>query len=430
MKNKNKNQKQGKMKTRILTVALAMTTVFAFAQKKEIRNAEDAVEEGNYAKAKTLLQQVESQIAEESENTQTDYYLVKAQAFLGAQNGKNTSSEDLMMAAKAFKKVKELGEVEAGTNGITAVTNALVNAAIADQKKQDYKAAAEKLYNSYQLRKKDTIYLYYAASNSVQAHDYDAALDYYKKLMELNYDGSETQYMATEKETGEVKYFSSAEQRDLFIKTGSYENPETKVTPSKTGEIAKNIALIYIDQNKPTLAKEAMKKAKVENPNDLALLQAEANMYYKMGEVDTYNKLMKEIVKNNPGNAELYFNLAVSSAELGDTEGAIEYYKKAIKYDPEMVNAYINLAVSILKDEKDLLEKMNKALADGNNTKYDELAKKRKVIYNEALPYLQKANKIKPEDVEIIRTMMNIYYVLGNTEKAKEMQTKMDSLTK
>ncbi|HET8808783.1 MAG TPA: tetratricopeptide repeat protein [Flavobacteriaceae bacterium] len=418
------------MKKKILTIALSLATVMAFSQKKEIRNAEDAIEEGNYTEAKSLLKQVESQISEESENTQTDYYLAKAQAYLGANNGSATSMEDLMIAAEAYNKVKELGEEEAADTGIMAVRNALVNSAITDQNNKKYGDAAKKLYKSYQMNKIDTVYLYYAANLSLNGKDYDSALKYYKELMELGYDGSETQFVATDIATGEVKTFSSKEERDLFVKSGEYNNPQTKAIPSKKGEIAKNIALIYIQQDKLDLAKEAMASAKAENPDDIGLLQAEANMYYNLGKVDKYNQLMKEIVKKDPENATLYYNLAVTSAELGDTKGAIEYYKKAIEFDPAMEAAYFNLAATILEKEDAILEQMNKALADGNNSKYDELAAQRKETYQQALPYLEKAKELAPDNEGVLRTMMNIYYVLGNNEKAKEMKTKLDALGK
>lgn len=417
------------MKTRILTLALSLATVMAFSQKKEIRNAEDAIEEGNYAQAQTLLEKVEPQIAGESDNTKQDFYRVKALAFLGAADGRNTSPEDLMTAAEAYNKLKEVGGKEnIANNGILAVRNAFINAAIADQKEENYKAASDKLYKSYQLGKQDTIYLFYAASNAINSKDYDTALKYYSKLMEMGYEGAEKHYIATNKATGEVKTFASKSERDLFVKTGEYIKPEIKTTDPKTGEIAKNIVLIYMEQDKPELAMKAMKTAKEANPNDMGLLQAEANMYYEMGKIETYNQLMKEIVQKDPENATLYYNLAVSSSQMGDDEGAIQYYKKAIEYAPEMKNAYINLAATILKGENELLDGMNQALADGDNTKYDDLAAKRKVLYEKALPYLEKAHEIQPDSVEIIRTMMNIQYVLGNTAKAEALEAKLKAL--
>lgn len=265
--------------------------------------------------------------------------------------------------------------------------NNLVDEAIIDQKRGNYRNAAAKLYKSYELEKQNTIYLYYAANAAVAAKDYQTALEYYNELVELDFNGTEIQ--------------------------------------SKKGEVTKNIVLIYIQQNKLDLAQEAMEKAKAENPNDIGLLQTEANMYYNLGKVDKYNQLMKEIVKKNPGNATSYYNLAVTSAELGDTESAIEYYKKAIELDPEMESAYFNLAATILQKEKGILEEMNKALSDGNNSKYDELGSQRKDLYKQALPYLEKSLTINPKNEDVMRTLMNIYYVLGKKTKADEIKAKL-----
>lgn len=416
------------MKTKILIFIISFVSVAAFAQKKEIRDAGKAIEEGNYTEAKALLKQVEPQISAEKDNLKVDFYLAKANAYLGAEDGKNTSAEELMIAVEAYEKVKGLGEEEAAGQGIMAVRNALINSAIADQNSKKYKDAADKLYKSYELGKQDTIYLYYAAANAVTVKDYETALKYYNELMEIGYDGAETEYLATEKATGEAKSFSSENERDLFVKSGEYIKPETKMSPSKRGEIAKNIALIYVQQDQPEMAIKALEKAKAENPDDIGLMQAEANMYYKMGKIDIYNNLMKEIVKKDPENPTLYYNLAVTSAQMGDTDGAKEYYKKAIQYDPTMESAYVNLAVTILKTEKELLDQMNEALSSGDNKKYDALAKKRMDIYKEALPYLEKVHQINPKNVEAIRTMMNIYYVLEEKTKATDMQNKLNAI--
>lgn len=416
------------MKTRILTIGISLITVMAFAQKKEIRNAEDAIEEGNYAKAKSLLQKVESLIPNEKDRTKADFYLAKGQAYSGIKEGTEVSLEDLKIAIEAFQNAEELGEKEDALVGIASIKNILVQAAIEDQNAEKYIAAADKLYTSYTISKKDTSYLYYAAANSVNSKDYDNALKYYKMLVDLGYSGAKTQYIATEKESGEQVNFNSKEQRDLFVKTGKYTNPTVKKIPSKSGEIAKNIALIYIQLKQPKKAIKAMSRAKSENPDDVGLLQAEANMYYKMGKIDMYNKLMKEIIKKDPNNPTLYYNLAVASAQKKHNEDAIKYYKKALELDPEMINAYINLSVVMLDGEQGLIKKMNEALKEGDMAAYNKYSNKRKAIYKKALPYLEKAQEIKPNSIEVTRTLMNIYYILKKTEKAKNMNAKLDAL--
>lgn len=411
------------MKTRILTAALAMFTVVGFAQKKEIKRAGKAVEKGEYQEAKNYLQQAEALLANADEDEKADYYLYKGYALIGT--GENVPTADLMAAAEAFQKAAELGQAQA-KQGITAASNALVNAAIADQNAQKYSDAAKKLYTGYQLNKQDTVYLYYAASNSVNAKDYDSALEYYKELKDLGFSGVETVFTAVNKKTGEEERMASKEQRDLFVKSGEYINPQKKTTESKKGEIAKNIALIYIEKGEDDKAVAAMEDAKSENPNDSGLLQAEADMYYRMGDMKKYREIMEQVVAQNPDDATLYYNLGVSSAELGENERAIEYYKKAIELDSSMNNARINIAFVILSQEAPIVEEMNGlGMSKADTKKYDELAEKRQQLYRDALPHLEKVLENDTDNVEAARTMMNIYYQLNQPEKAEEMKAKV-----
>lgn len=411
------------MKTRILTAALAMFTVVGFAQKKEIRRASKAVEKGEYQEAKNYLNEAEAKLAEADNDEKADYYLYKGYALIGT--GENVPTADLMAAADAFKQAQELGHEEA-QQGLVAASNALVNSAIADQNEQDFGQAADKLFTSYQLNKADTVYLYYAASNAVNARDYDKALEYYEELRDLGFTGEQTVYTAVNKETGEREQMASKEQRDLFIQSGTYTDPQDEVAESKKGEIAKNIALIYIEKGEDEKAITAMEEAKQENPDDVNLLQAEADMYYRMGDKEKYREIMEEIVAQSPDDPVLYYNLGVSAAETGQNEQAIDYYEKALELDPSMDNARINIAYIILSQEQPIVEEMNSlGMSKEDTEKYDELAAERQELYRKALPHLEAVLERDQANVEAARTMMNIYYQLNEPEKAEEMKEKV-----
>ncbi len=413
------------MKTNIFTVALSFLSVAAVAQKSEIRDAGDAVEDGNYAEAKTELQTAESMLSEANEKWTERFYLYKGQAYLG--NGENASLEDLEIAAEAFQKAQEMGNEEEAVQGFEQVRNALVQSAINDQNTEDFESASDKLYYSYQLNKQDTLYLYFAAANSLNGQDYTTALEYYKDLKELGYDGSGVEYLATNVETGEEEIMSTKEQRDIMLKTGEYENPQERKIPSKKGEIAKNIALIYIQEGEDEKAIDAIKDAKAENPDNIALLQAEADVYYRMGNKEKYNELMQEMVKKNPNDPNVYYNLGVTAAELGDNEKAIEYYKQALEIDPEMTNARMNIVVAILAKERAIIDEMNGlGMSKEDNKRYEELEEERKEIYEQAVPYLEKVIESDPENVNVIRTAINIYNQLGEEEKAAELKARLE----
>ena len=298
------------MKKNILTLSLlSFIGLSAIAQKDEIKNAEDLIEDGNFAQAKTELATAEAKLSEANDKWTERFYLYKAKAYLG--DGKSTSVDDFKTAGEAYKKAVEMGSEEA-QEGLAGLRNQLVQSAIDDQNTENYTSAADKLVASYELNKQDTIYLYYAAANSLNAQDYNAALKYYEQLKDLNYDGSSISYTAVNSESGETESFGSKEQRDMMAKSDQYTDPKDEKQPSKRGEIAKNIALIHIQEGNNDKAISAMDDAKANNPDDLGLLQAEANMYYQMGDKAKYNQLMNELVKKNPNDANLYYNLGVS----------------------------------------------------------------------------------------------------------------------
>lgn len=410
------NQKFLKMKTKILAVSLILASSAVFAQKKEIKSAEKAINKENYAEAKSLLKSVEGSISSQKDNLKEDFYVAKGLAYMGSQPQKQ-SVEDLNIAGESFKMAKELGSQDADAN-LTKVRNALINSAIADQNAQNFSKSAEKLYASYNLNKKDTIYLYYAASNATNAKDYKTALEYYNTLQELNYSGEGMEYYATNKATGEQEKFTDKEQRDIFMKTGTYKDPKEEKLPSKKAEITKNIALIYLQQGDTEKGLKAIDKAIATNPEDTDLLLAQADIYYQSGDKKKYTEIVEKVLEKDPNNAALYYNLGVTAMQMDAAEKSITYYKKAIEIDPKMANAYVNLASSMLMKEKSIIDEMNGlGMSNADNKRYDELTKERSELYKNAVPYLEKAVDLEPNNEQAIQTLINIHSQLGNDDK-------------
>lgn len=174
---------------------------------------------------------------------------------------------------------------------------------------------------------------------------------------------------------------------------------------------------------------EVMETARMENPDDVYLMRAEADMSYKMGNYKKYNELMNAIVANDPDNPEVYFNLGVGSQELGEKDQAITYYEKAIELNPNYEAALINLAVIKLAEEGELVEEMNSlGMSAADNKRYEELKLQRENLYKEVLPYLEKASEISSNNIEVLRTLMNIYSQLGDNAKYNAIKSKVDSI--
>jgi tetratricopeptide (TPR) repeat protein len=347
--------------------------------------------------------------------------MAKGKAYMGKQP-QSQSMENMMIAGESFKMAKDLGNEDAGAE-LGKLRESLINSAIMDQKSKKYEAASQKLITSYNLNKNDTIHLYYAASNATQGKDYATALKYYEMLSDLGYVGSTTEYYAINKGTQEKERFSDKKQRDFYIKSGDYSSPSQETLPPKNAEITKNIALIYIQQGEKDKAMEAIESAKAANPGDASLMLAEADIYYKAGNVEKYSEIVEKVIEQDPTNADLYYNLGVTAMQMDAPEKAIKYYKSAIEVNPKMTNAYINLANTILSKEKAIIDEMNGlGMSKADTKRYDELQKERSEIYEQGLPYLEKAVDIEPNNKEAIQTLVNIHGILGNEEKAAKFK--------
>ncbi len=421
------------MKKLIVLVLLVTISSMSYAQKREVKDIERAIKDSNFADAKSAVASAEAMKGEMDEKLKAKFFFLKAQALYA--NGAGTDAE-IDEAIMTFDKLKDL-ETSMGKLRYTdeaneikeEMTRSFLEKANNSINNKNYKLAAQRFEKVYKMSPKDTLYLYYAASSAVNAQDYDNALDYYTQLKNMGYSGEQMNYYATNKETGEEEAFGNKTTRDLSVRAGSHNNSKNKKSESKKAEIVKNIALIYVSQDNDEKALAAMADARKENPDDIGLLISEANVYLKMGNREKFKALMEEATQKDPNNAELQYNLGVLAAEAGNREQAKEYYKKAISIEPNYVDAYTNLAVAILEGESEIVEEMNGlGTSAADNKKYDALKEKRTQLYNDAIPYLEKALDLNKTNINAAKTLMNIYSVLGETEKFKAMKVKVEQM--
>ncbi|WJS92918.1 tetratricopeptide repeat protein [Flavobacterium johnsoniae] len=423
------------MKSKYVILASALLiSVATFAQKDQIKSAEKALKSGDAQGAVTILTGAESLVANAKDTEQAQFYFVKGNAYLDLANKKIDESKNLSLAAESYKKLIEVekasGKQKYSTDAATSITNIkglLINSAIADTQANKHKEGAKKLYDAYELDKKDTINLYYAASTAVNSQDFDLALPMYEELKKLNYSGKGTLFLATNKASGNEDNFSSAKDRDLAIKLGTHEKPKTEAIPSKRGEIYKNLALILVQKGRTEDAKKAIADARKANPEDTSLILTEANLYLESKDFETYKKLVGEALEKDPNNADLVFNLGVISAGAKNNADAEKYYLKAIEINPNYANAYLNLAALKLEAEKPIIDEMNKLGTSAKDMKrYDVLKAQREGVFRGVIPYLKKANELDPKNEDVAKTLLGVYKALEMTAEAKALKATMN----
>ena len=425
------------MKSKYVILASALLiSVIAFAQKDQIKAAEKALKGGNPQEAVTILNGAQSLVPNAVDAEKAHFYFVNGNAHLELANKKVEEGKNLTLAAKSFQDLlaveKASGKDKYSAQATTSIIDIkfkLLNSAIADTKSDKGLEGAQKLYDAYLLDKKDTINLYYAASTYVNAKDYATALKLYGDLKTLNYSGKGTSYLATNKLTSQEDLFTTAKERDLAVKLGTHEKPKTETIPSKRGEIYKNIALILIQDGKIEEAKKAISDARKANPEDSTLILTEANLYLETKDFETYKKLVAEALEKNPNDADLVFNLGVLSANAKNRADAEKYYKRVIEINPKYANAYINLAALKLEDEKVIIDEMNKLGTTAKDMKrYEVLKTQREDLFKSTIPYLQKAYELDPTNIDVAKTLLNVYSALEMMPESKELKAKIKVL--
>ena len=425
------------MKSKYVILASALLiSVIALAQKDQIKAAEKALKGGNPQEAVTILNGAASTSSTAPDTEKAQYFFIKGNAHLELANKKVEEGKNLNLAAKSYQDLlaveKASGKDKYSAQATTSILDIkfkLLNSAIDDTKAEKDLEGAQKLYDAYLLDKKDTVNLYYAASTFVNAKDYATALKLYTELKTLNYSGKGTSYLATHKLTGQEDLYNTAKDRDLAVKIGTHEKPRKEDIPSKRGEINKNIALILIQDGKVEEAKKAVADARKANPEDSSLILTEANLYLETKDYETYKKLVAEALAKNPNDADLVFNLGVLSAQAKNSTEAEKYYKRVMEINPKYVNAYINLAALKLENEKVIIDEMNKlGTSDKDMKRYNVLKVQREDLFKSIIPYLEKAVELDPTNIDVAKTLLNVYSALEMTDKMKPLKAKIKEL--
>lgn len=417
---------------KILVVGLLSFAFLSYGQRKELRQAEKLLDQSFYNEALNVLSQIESMIDGVDQKYQAHYYYLEGWALKGDSKF-NESVASLKKAIEIDNKIKLNKYAEESSFLIEQVEADLVNSAVADNKKDDYKSAAKKLYDAYLINpdKENNIhYLYYAASSAVNAKEYDLSLEYYLFLKNMGYTGITSEFFVTPVESGIEEKVTETEY-NLFKSSKDYTNPRIGKTESRLPEIVKNIALIYVQKGEVDLAISAIKEAREINPEDVNLLLSEADLYIKLGDKLKFKELMQEAITKDPNNAILYYNLGVINVDQGKFEDAMTYYKKALELDNSYAPTYLNIVGLILEGESGLVEKMNAIVTSNKRSDqaiYDALELERENLYNDCLPYLEKLIEIDPKNIEALKTAKNIYYTVGENEKFKLMNARIQDL--
>jgi tetratricopeptide (TPR) repeat protein len=188
-----------------------------------------------------------------------------------------------------------------------------------------------------------------------------------------------------------------------------------------------DLARLYIQEKQYQNAVEVEKKALEIEPSNADAIYSLAMAYDYLGEKDKARAEYQKALEANPKDVDVLFNVARLYFMDGEYDQAIGLFKRVIEQNPDDYDSNLNVGNAFLTmaDEyrKTLVEKER-----NEETITEEEADRLKDMYQQAIPYLEKALSIRDSDPNVWNNLGVAYVNVGNTEKGQEAFDKAETL--
>lgn len=331
--------------------------------------------------------------------------------------------------------------------------------AIADNKDEKYKNldpdAAEKafvsLINCFKTDKNKDYYdeergmlapaafkIYTKSQDYIKAKEYEKASHYTSLL----FDGLPFDKDSTMKRSGfsqnslNYQMFSISYSMNNFSASKEYLQ---KLIDAKYDNvnIYRFMADIYANENNPEKQLSYIELGRNAFPKDENLIADELNYYLKQNKSELLLEKVSKAIELTPNNEILYFTQAriyqgkyekeqdnIKKEEaLAKAEAA---YKKAIEIKPDYGDAIYNIGKLYLDKGIEFNNAANN-LPPKESKKIQEQTDKAKAEFAKSIPYLEKAHLQNPADMQISKTLKQLYVTTGDNDKYNKLNEEMKS---
>ncbi len=164
-------------------------------------------------------------------------------------------------------------------------------------------------------------------------------------------------------------------------------------------------------------------------PYEIILINAEIDLSLKRGDSaeDIIIKLSNAIELDNT-NEVIYIIRSQMYLKIDEFDNAISDLNEAIEINPNSASANNNLASIYLTKTEPLIEERNE-LSYRKEKEIENLDKKIKELYQNAIPYLSRYIEIiesnGEKDNSALNTLASLYYQLDMVDKSEEIRNKI-----
>lgn len=404
------------MKRVLVTIGLCLMTTVVFAQKKAVSDAERIAKDSkpDFNEARTLIKGA-MENAETKDDAKTWYVAGLI--------------EDTQFSTENMKQI--LGQKPDEAIMYEALGNIL------PYFKESYRLdqlpnEKGKVKPKYTKNIKGTLnanILYYLNGGAYffDQRNYKRAHDFFEQYLEI----ADLPFMKGEKAAARDSNFMIV-QFYAAIAAMQMDDPQqaikdlnrAKGTDYRRFDVYQSLCYVYDQVLKDTVGLEkTLEEGMKLFPDSSYFLNNMINVYISTKRNEQAMQLLNTAISKSPNNPQLYFALgSLYEVGLKDEAKAEEAYKKALDLDPENPSNIFSVGRLYFNQGVSLLDKAN-SLNDQNQYKAEKA--KAEAMLRKALPFFEKAHKLKPEEREYMIGLRGIYYNLSMNKEFDAINAEM-----
>jgi tetratricopeptide (TPR) repeat protein len=385
------------MKKFLLLIAAIGISYVAMPQKGKVTSALNYIDQGILDKAKENIDQA---LLDEKSKDWFNTYFAKGQlcqASFKSENPKYKAlyADPLTEAYASYEKAMQLdpkGTVKKKMLTGTVYTNLAGNfyaQGSARFEAKDYAGALQSFQSQIKLTESDvyvgavdTGMYYNAGLAAVNSGKFNDAVTYFQKCADMKY-------------MGITPYFNMSEAYLALHDTAKAESVLTGLNTKFPND--KNVTLQLID------------------------------LYIKSSKNDEALKYIKVAKESDPNNASLFFAAGIIYLNEFKYDDAIPELTKSVELKGDVYDTQYGLGAAYINKAADMFKAANEIM---DVKKYSDAIDQANTIYAKALPYMEKAHELKPDDVYAMRSLQELYYRLKMTDKYTVIKAKLDAIDK
>jgi predicted Zn-dependent protease len=187
------------------------------------------------------------------------------------------------------------------------------------------------------------------------------------------------------------------------------------------------ISQSYLETGDTLKAEELLKSLPDKFPGDKNINLQLIDLYIKAGNNDEALKYIAIAKADDPENYSLYFAEGIIYLNQLKYDEAIAGLTRSVELKSDLYDSQYGLGAAYINKASDMFVKANDIM-DVN--KYNAAIEEAMKVFSKALPYMEKALELKPDDIYAMRSLKELYYRLKMTDKYNDIKAKLDVIEK